>query len=255
MIKKSLILLGAILLILPCILAQEYKLGIDIQESFQAGDPITFKVNIFDSQNNIINGQVKIEIEDPEKGTLIEKTVSSGEAVSITLENPRAGYWSISAIYQELVIKQFFEVKANEEVKFEINGDEMIIKNIGNKRYSNTIDIVIGESYTQQNVDLDIGEETSFRLVAPDGTYSVKVTDGKTTLSQANVQLTGISGNAIGILDKSMQKSDMGITGGPRGDQTFYGSLRSKTFVWVFILVIVGAAILVAIERNYRRRI
>ncbi len=248
-----------VVFVLPCMLAQDYKLGIDIQESFQAGDPITFKVNIFDSQNNIINGEVKVEIEDPEKGTLIEKNVSSGEAVSIILENPRAGYWSISASYQDTpVTKEFFEIKANEEVKFEIKGDELIIQNIGNKRYSNTIDIIIGEAYTQQNVDLDIGEETSFRLVAPDGTYSVKVTDGKTTLSQANVQLTGISGNVIGILD-SKRGEPSPVTGGPRpgetGDQTFYGSLRNNLFVWVFILVIVGAAILLAIERGYKRRI
>jgi len=88
MIKKSLILL-MVVFVLPCMLAQDYKLGIDIQESFQAGDPITFKVNIFDSQNNIINGEVKVEIEDPEKGTLIEKNVSSGETVSIILDNTR----------------------------------------------------------------------------------------------------------------------------------------------------------------------
>ncbi|OGJ18222.1 hypothetical protein A3K73_00940 [Candidatus Pacearchaeota archaeon RBG_13_36_9] len=254
MIKKSLILLIAVF-VLPCILAQEYKLGIDLQESFQAGDPITFKVNIFDSQNNIINGEVKVEIEDPETGTVIEKTVNSGEAASVVIDNPRAGYWSISAIYQDMpVTKEFFEIKANQEVKFDIVGDELIIRNVGNKRYSNTIDIVIGESYTQQDIELDIGEETSFRLVAPDGTYSVKVTDGKTTLSQAGVQLTGISGNVIGILDPNRGEPGP-ITSGPRGDQTIYGSLRNNTIVWVFILVVVGAAILLAVERGYRRRI
>jgi len=260
MIKKSLILLGAILLILPCILAQDYKLGIDIQESFQAGQPITFKVNIFDAQNNIVNGEVKIEIEDAEKSILIEKTVNSGELTSITLENPRAGYWSISAVYQDSVIKEFFTIETNEEVEFDIQGDLLIIRNIGNNRYTKTIDVIIGDSLGTKNVDLDVGEETSFRLVAPEGTYVVKVSDGKTTFSRANIALTG-TGNVIGIMDKDVAENKGSVTGITKpgedamGDETFYGSMRNKTFVWVFILVVVGAAILLAIERGYKRRI
>lgn len=255
MIKKSIVILIIIFSLLSLVFAQDYKLGLDIKESFESSEPITFKVNIFDSENNLVNDQLKIEIQDPEKGTFIEKTINSGEVVSLTLNNPRAGYWSITAIYQNSVVKEFFNIKTNEEIKFEIQEDELIIKNIGNKRYANTIDIIIGESYTQKNVELEIGEETSFRLVAPDGTYSIKVTDGTTTFSKTNVQLTGISGNVIGIMDKSIEDNNPGITGGPRGDETFYNSVRSKTFVWIFIMVIVGAAILVSIERRYRKRI
>lgn len=258
MIKKSLILFTAVLLILPCILAQSYKLGIDISESFPANQPVTFKVTIFDSQNSIINGEVGIEIEDLNTGSLIEKKVMSGELASITLDNPRAGYWSISATYQDSVIKQFFTIEANEEVEFDIQGDELIIKNIGNKRYTNEIEIIIGDYYYKKNVDLDVGEQTSFRLVAPDGTYIIKVNDGKKEYRWGNIALTG---NVIGIFDKNVAENKGSVTGGPGpedggiGDQTFYDSMRNKTFVWVFILVVIGAAILLAIERNYRRRI
>ena len=258
MIKKSLIFLGILVLLCSLVLAQENKLGIDIAEGFSPGEPVTFKINIFDSNNNVIPGEINVRIEDAEKTNLIEKTVQSGELVSVNLENARAGYWSISASYNEAAIKEFFSIEASEKIEFSIEGDILTVKNIGNSRYTKNIDIIIGDSLGTKKVDLDAGEQMSFRLIAPDGTYLVKITDGETTYSKASVSLTG---NVIGILDKNVAESKGSVTGGLRpesesiGEETFKDSVRNKSFVYVFILVVVGAAILLAIERRYRKKI
>jgi type 1 fimbria pilin len=255
MMKKSLILLG-IFLFSSLVFAQGYKLGLEIDESFSPGEPISFRVNVLDSQNSVVQGSVEVEIKDEGTGTLIQKSVASGELVTVNLEDDaRAGLWSISAVYNEAVVKEFFSIESNEEVKFEIQGDELIIKNIGNSRYTKTIDIAIGNAFSQKKVDLNVQESTRFRLIAPDGTYVVKVTDGKTTFSRANVALTG---NVIGIMDKDVAESKGSVTGGLRpgseslGEETFYDSVRNKSFVYVFILVVVAAAVLLAVERRYR---
>jgi type 1 fimbria pilin len=254
--KKSLIIVMGILM-LSLAAAQDYKLGIEIKESFPPGEPITFKINIFDSSNNIVPGEINVEIEDAQKITLIERTVNSGELNTITIENARAGYWTISALYQDSAIKEFFNIETSEEVKFEIEGDTLIVKNTGNSRYTKTIDIIIGDSLGTKNVDLGVGEETKFRLIAPDGTYSIKVSDGKTTMAKSNIALTG---NVIGVMDEKIAESKGSVTGGVKpedelGSETFYQSIRNRSFVYVFILVVIGAAVLLAIERNYKRRI
>ncbi len=258
MMKKSLIILG-IMLLSSLVVAQNYKLSVEIEESFSPGKPITFKINIFDSENNVVPGTLEIEIKDEGTGTSIQKSIQSGEVVAINLEeDARAGLWSISAVYQESVVKEFFNIESNEEIKFEIQGDELIITNVGNSRYTKTIDIAIGNAFSQKKVDLDVGKSTGFRLIAPDGNYAIKVTDGKTTFSRANVALTG---KVIGIMDKDVAENKGSVTGGLRpgaesiGEETFYDSVRSKSFVYVFILVVVAAAVLLAIERRYRRKI
>lgn len=246
------------MLLSSLVLAQDNKLGIDIKESFSSGETIAFTINIFDSQNNIIPGEINVRIEDAEKTNSIEKTVNSGEMTSIVLENPRAGYWSISAVYRDATLKEFFSIEASEKIEFNIQGDVLTVRNIGNSRYTKNIDIIIGDSLGTKKVDLDVGEEMSFRLIAPNGNYLVKITDGETTYSRADVALTG---NVIGILDKNVAESKTSVTGGLRpesesiGEETFSDSIRNKSFVYVFILVVVGAAILLAIERRYRKRI
>ena len=255
MVKKSLIILG-ILLLSSLVVAQGYKLGIDVEESFPPGEPISFRVNVLDSQNNIVTGSVEVEIKDEGTGTLIQKSVQSGELVTVNLEDgARAGLWRLSANYQGETQEVFFNIEANEEVRFDIQGDELIITNVGNSRYTQTVDIAIGNAFSQKKVDLSVGESVRFRLIAPDGNYVIKVTDGKTTFSRANVALTG---NVIGIMDKEYAESKGSVTGGLRpgedtiGEETFYENIRSKSFVYVFILVVVAAAILLAVERRYR---
>lgn len=258
MVKKSIIFPIIFVFLFSFVLAQDVKLGINIKDSFLPGETIMFTINIFDAENNIIPGEINVRIEDAEKTNSIERTVQSGEMVNINLENARAGYWSISATYQDSVTKEFFSINESKKIEFNIQGDVLTVRNTGNSRYTDDIDIIIGNSLGTKKVDLNIGEQTSFRLIAPNGNYLVKITDGETTYSKASVALTG---NVIGILDKNVAESKTSVTGGLRpesesiGEETFKDSIRNKSFVYVFILVVVGAAILLAVERRYRKKI
>jgi len=248
---------------LSIVLANKIEIS-TTKETFSAGESITFKVSLYDTNNNPVDADVNIIIEDAEKITKIEKIVPSNRLIDVSLgEKARDGSWQLTAQYKEPGTNELakgtaiFMIEMNEQAKFEIEGDKLIITNIGNTRYTKTIDIIIGESLGTKKLDLDIGEKTSFRLIAPDGVYNIKVAvDGKTQLEKSGVALTG---NVIGILDERLTSGENSITGGVKPEETnddsFYSNIKSKRFVYVFLLVVIGAAVLLAIERNYRRRI
>ncbi len=262
--KKSLILFSAIamLVLSSFVLANKIEVSI-IGESFSAGNNITLQISLYDEQNNLINDNVFIVLEDAEKTKTINEMVPSNRLVYADIgENPIAGPWTINAKYQDpntneiSELTEFFTIKPNEVVEFKINGDVLTVTNIGNVEYTRAVYITIGDTIGEpKKLDLGIGESTQFRLIAPDGTYRVVVTDGETTITKPGVTLTG---KAIGILDEEIASGNTPITGGLRpGEESedIYSSLKNKSFVYVFLIVIIGAGILLAVERNYRKRV
>ena len=258
MLKKSVIILISIILLASLVLAQDYKLEISTaQEIFKAGENITLKVSLLDSDNKPVRGDVNILIEDAERTKRIEKIIPSNEFVEIDLgEGTTHGYWHVTAFYNEAEATSLFTIEAEESAKFELEGDKLIIVNIGNTKYVKTVQIAIGETTSIKTPKLNVGESISYRLVAPEGTYNIKVTDGKTSLERGNVKLMG-TGKAVGVLDESISQRS-GITGGispDEEDEQLLNYLRNNSFIYIFILVIFGAMILLAVERRFRRKV
>jgi hypothetical protein len=233
------------------------------KETFLAGESITLKVSLYDAQDKPIDANINLFIEDAEKNRQINQVIFANTLVDISLgKDAPAGIWKISAEYQNPVTKEaiksstVFMVELNELARFDLNNGTLAIINIGNTRYVKTIYITIGETIGTKNLDLGIGEKLSFRLVAPQGVYNVKVTDGKTTISQNNVALTG---KAIGVLDERPVTASPLTAGVRANDESLYNdesqpTFANKSFVYIFLLVLLGASILLVIERRYRRK-
>ena len=253
MIKKSIIFPVFVILLSSFVLAESINIEFPLGDNFKAGEKITLKVSVFDDQNNPIDGDVELILVDAEKITKIEKTVASKEIVEIDLgENAIHGFWSINAKYQNVESNEIFTVEIEELAKFEIYDDKLKITNIGNTKYSKTIQIVIGDTIGIKEPKLKVGESIEFRLIAPDGSYNIRISDGRTSIQRSNVALTG---NIIGILDERLSDSNT-LTGGIKPeDEISLNYLKKNKFIYVFIFVIFGATILLAIERNYRKKI
>jgi len=259
--KRGLLVLLLVLVLISLsflVTAQDYKLDISTsKETYSAGENITLKVILLDSSNNPINQPVGILIEDAEKVTTIEKTVNANELVEISLgEDASFGYWSVSANYEGSQTTALFIIEIKELAKFSLNGDTLAITNIGNTQYTKTVQIIIGNTISAKNPKLEMGESVYYRLVAPTGNYDIKVTDGKTTLTKSAVELTGTTGKVVGALDESASDR-AGITGGvspdAENDLGMLSYFKKSKLVYVFILVIFGAMILLAIERKVAR--
>jgi hypothetical protein len=249
--KESLIIILALLISMPLAFAQSKIDVIPVKDQYSPGENITLRISLYDSQNNPINDNVGISLSDSEKKNIIYRNVSSNQIAEINIgDSALSGTWTVSAAYRDSAgevskATSFFFVGLNELAKFTLNGDNLTITNMGNSRYVRKISIIIGESIGTKDVDLDVGEKISFRLIAPDGLYNVKITDGKTTLSQDKVSLTG---DVVGVLDERLAGSS-GITSGTQS------SLFKSSFVYIFLIMIVGAGILVAIERRYKKKL
>jgi len=256
MIKKSLIFLFCIVFFQSFVLAQEYKIEVStLQETFEAGENITLRVSLFDSANNPVNDEVLVVLEDAEKNIKIEKTVQSNAFVEVSIEKGASyGQGTITAKYKDTEAIGYFVIEIKELVEFEIIDNNLRITNIGNTKYTKTIQITIGKTTGTKSPKIDVGKSVSYRLVAPNGIYNIKVTDGKTTLTQSEVQLTG-TGNAIGVFDEAPSQRS-GITGinPEENSEGVLSSLKGSKFIYVFVLVIFGATILLAIERMYKRK-
>jgi hypothetical protein len=260
--QKRVLAVGFVcMLISMLVLASAEKLEIiPVKETFVAGENINLKASLYDSENNPIDSYVTITLEDAEKRVQIEKVIQSNKLADISLgEGAPAGYWKITGKYDPsggkdpIISSAIILIEINEIVKFDLKNGTLTIINIGNTQYSKDVQIVIGDTIGTKKVDLGVGERVSFRLIAPQGTYSVKVTDGKTTVAQSGVALTG---KVIGILD-NVDMSGNALTTGVKGEASPYDEnaapARNKSIIYIFLLIVFGAAILLIVERKYRK--
>ena len=257
MVKKSLAFILMGLFFISFAIAQDYSIEVStLKDSFQQGEKISLKVTIYDSEGKLVNDDVSVVLQDAEKTSKIEKTIQSNTIQEIDIgQSASYGQGEIIATYKDSTSRGTFIIEIQEIAKFEIQGENLIITNIGNTRYTKTIQITIGETGVKQP-KLNPGKSVSYKLVAPEGVYNIKVTDGKTTLTQGDIRLTG-TGQVIGALDQTAS-SRSPVTGGispdEGSDEAFLSYIKNSKFVYTFVLVVFGAMVLLAIERRYSKK-
>ena len=259
--KKIITLLISIILFSSLVAAETITVEFPNGDKVKSGADLTIKGTLYDSNNNAIDGTLLLTVKNPSKSTVIEKGISSKQIVNLNLgQTPIAGEWKLTIKYNEIEITEPFFVVESESVSFEIVDSNLIIKNTGNIPYLKNMEIIIGETKTDKEISLAVGEQKSLTLVAPEGNYNVIVNiEGKSVFTQSNVALRGkgLTGEAIGVLDESTLGRG-GITGGISPDQeedsALLGYSRGNGFVYVFILIIFGAMILLAIERRFKKK-
>lgn len=254
--KRGILLIIFSILFLSIVTAQGSKLDIStIKDSYQPGDDITLKASLLDSSNNPLSADIVLVFENADKTKRLEVSVPSNTIANVKLgSNVPAGYWSVTGSYETLESKALFIIESKEQVSFDVSDNVLTISNTGNIPYVKDVQVRIGDTVGVKSVGLGVGEKTSFTLIAPDGEYSIEiVVDGKTIFSKSNVALTG---NAIGVLEEKVSSSTTPISGTRfSNDQndSLLNFTKKNLFTYIFVLVIIGAGILLAIERNYNR--
>jgi len=175
------------------------KLDIQIENNYIPGQDINFELILYDDENNKIDGQINYIIQDYYSEIIKQGVASSGNEVSFVLpEDAIQGPWKISASYNDIEVNRLFNVGELEKAEIKLEGDILIMKNIGNTPYDKRILIYIGQEDQTAQVFLEIGQTKEIRLTAPDGKYDVKVIEGneEKTLEFKDVSLTG---NVVGL--------------------------------------------------------
>ena len=205
------------------------------KQSIKPGEGIMLRPLIYDKANYETQGDVKIEVKDSLDDSYFNKLVKTGEEVIVNFTtNASAGYWKIEASSMGLKSKRLFYIEELEKAQFEVVNDTLIITNIGNVRYRKAVQIAIENEVEIKEMDLEVGDSKKFRLLAPDGSYKVSVTDGSETITLSDI---GLTGNVIGVEDVRNQLS-----------------LWSKyPMVWLFLIIVLGLFILMMVERVTKR--
>ncbi len=255
-IKRAIIFLSITLLLITLVQATKLEIS-PTKEKFKFGENITLRVSLLDNSNNPISDSVKLTIENAEKTKTIEKMISSNKLVEIDLgKGATHGYWNTKAEYYDETATGLFVVEIEELAEFKLQDNNLIVTNIGNTKYTKTVQIIIGDTIGIRHPKLEVGESISYRLVAPDGDYNIKVTDGVTTLTKNKVSLTG-TGQAIGTIDDTASKRSPltgGISPDEESDIALLSYIKRSKFIYIFIFVIFGAGILLAIEKRFEKR-
>jgi len=185
------------------------------------GAELTVGAEVFDQSGKVIDGTVPITIRSP-AGEEIEVAVNTGSFSSTNFStNATPGVWDVIAVFDELVEVRDFTVAELQKVEYDFEDSVLAIRNVGNTLYNQTIEIMIGDSPMELDLNINVGEVRKFNLKAPEGEYDVSVGSGDEAVSRS-VLLTG---NAISIKDLE----EVGI-------------FKSYSILWILLIVILAVA-------------
>ncbi len=100
--------------------------------------------------------------------------------------------------------------------------------------YKRAVQVKINNLVEIINAELLPGEEKRYELRAPDGSYSISITDGRSTQFDESVTLTG---SAVNVKEVG---------------RSFFA--RNKLLAWVFLILVMGLFIFTGARRTLRKR-
>ena len=212
------------------------KLGIQVKDNYTPGENLNFKIILYDNNNNEISGRVNFEIRDP-YNNITQGTVNSGEIINYNLPNDAwRGLWEIIANYNDIEQKEYFGVLELEKADIKLEGQLLIIKNIGNVPYKKLITISIGDNKETWKgnalVPLDVGESKKIKLTG-NGSYDIRVNDG-TQEDDLVFESVALTGNVIGVKRVDVENP-----------------LKKYPLIILFFLVIMVAIVIITVSRVF----
>jgi len=201
--KTEVVGLFGILFLLLIGLVSAEKIEIDIlgdKESYVPGESINFRIALYDDNLNQLPEIVDFEILNFYSEVISSGRTISGEGSSFIIpENAIQGYWGIIVRYSGIEKKELFSVGELEKINIELEGDSLIISNVGNVLVVNKqILISIGENTELALVSLEIGQVKKIRLTG-NGIYDIKISVEGTEENTFEARGVSLTGNVIGL--------------------------------------------------------
>jgi len=195
----SYLVLFVIMFIVSFSFVSAEKIDIEVENNYLPGESVDFKVVLYNDNNEKIEGDLNFKVQNYYTEIIKEGITSSEELISLELpEDAIRGLWRISADYGDVSKTTWFNVGELEKAKITLEGNKLIITNVGNVIYRKGISISIGDYSETALVGLEIGRKKEILLTAPEGVYDIFVSDGteENTLEFSGV---GLTGNVIGL--------------------------------------------------------
>jgi len=195
------------------ILAVPTTLAIETNnESFIPDSLLMITPKLLDQANNTLKAIISVkllrQVSLVKTEVLLDETISSGNSTLFRFTKfSMPGTYTIEASTSSFSARKTIIVEHYEKISADLDSDILHITNIGNVPFQRTIEIefLIENQSTKKTkkIDLGVGQNISFKLGAPKGTYTIKVNTGTETLEFKNVPLTGYVVATIELNPKS----------------------------------------------------
>ncbi|MEK6825690.1 MAG: hypothetical protein AABY00_02805 [Nanoarchaeota archaeon] len=206
--------------------------------SLQPGEEVRYMVVLTDQAREALRDDSTVVLFNPQGKIVEKKLIKSGDLQTYILpQNATPGAWKIEAKSNSLQGERVWNVKEVANASFYLENNTLTIANTGNVPFKKSVEVSLNGVNEVKDVDLPLGEKKSYKLVAPDGTYTITVSDGTQEKDLGNSFLTG---RVIDVLD-----IDNLTNGSAWGTLLFYGIL-----ILALGLIAVGTYRL-AVKRKY----
>ena len=175
----------------------------------------TFSITpkLLDQAKGIMKDWVAVKITRKKlfaKETFLEKIVRSNEPILFRFsKETEPGNYKVEVSYKEMKNETIVEVLPLEKISVVMEGNTIVFENVGNVPYKRTVEIKFEGKINKTkllNLNLDVNEIKSYKVLAPPGTYRISVNTGKELLNFSS-QLGGLTGNVIAMVEpKARQK-------------------------------------------------
>ena len=211
---------------------KNFEIVVD-NENVNPGTDFVFRVDAVDQAGDAINKDVSISINDPKGIPYVKKIIKSGEPQILKFFlNNTPGYWNVEADVDGNLKRKLFYLTEVQKVQTSLINNILFVTNIGNSIYSGPIEITIGSQVEVKQVKLGVGETQKFTLRAPDGDYSISISQNGESESLGNTFLTG---NAIKVTDLR---------------EDLMGTITNPIIWWLVAILFVLVLILAQVRRR-----
>lgn len=251
------VLAGIFLVLLVSFISAEYMIDISgLKESYSTGDQISYTVLLIED-GKPVDKTVSVVFSDDLERTRIEQSVNSNKQSTLLVNNNFSSTgWKVKASYEGKEATRSFFISESSQVEFFIEGDKLIINNLGNIPYTRDVKVTIGGEENLYTQNIPVGGRKVWVLIAPEGTYNIEITDGVKTFTKSNVQLNSVAtGNAIGAMSEEFSGTGFATNViDPNNLDKSFISTNKGTIAIVFVCAVFGVTILLLIERRLRKK-
>ena len=220
------------------ILQKPTMLIIDAPKKITPGQNFEFKIILSDQTGNTMDGKtMAFKLRDANGNEIYSGIGKTGEANNVEIKKDAVyGNWNLSAISEEIIEMQSVYIEQYSEAIFTIANGTLRIQNIGNVPYNKPVEVKIGDYKEIKEVNLSIGGSVDFKLSAPDGTYTVGVNDGISSMENS----VALTGKSISIGSSKFDTLDF---------------LKSNKLLWIFVISVFLLFLLISSRKMIKEKI
>jgi len=184
------------------------------EQSYAPKDTLTLNPKLFDQAGDLLEQEVDVIIKKPSGEIELSKKALTGKAFTYIIPDyATPGSWQMLISYGGLKEENVFEVETVQDVNIELDGQTLLVTNVGNVPYTRDIQITLRgkQDYTlSKKSNLQPGETVPLDLFkdVEDGVYevsaqgfvfpSVEIIDTRKVTEKSSDFFKGVTGRFVG---------------------------------------------------------